>query len=87
MRSLVADSTYFRFLDGLRDTGVATTLAPMLLMQEFPTLRAEEAKAVCADWRLRCRRRWAASNPADAKRLRKLDGGASGKGKGERFAS
>lgn len=57
MRSLVPDGRYFRFLDELRDAGVATTLAPVFLMQEFPTLRGEEAKAVCADWRARCRER------------------------------
>ena len=52
MRSLVPDSKYFAFLDELRDSGtVNTVLAASYLAQEFPRLRAEEAKAICADWR------------------------------------
>ena len=53
MRSLVADSEYFAFLDELRDSGtVNTVLAASYLVREFPNLRAEEAKAICADWRV-----------------------------------
>ena len=52
MRSLVPDSKYFAFLDGLRDSStVNTVLAASYLVREFPNLRAEEAKAICADWR------------------------------------
>ena len=52
MRSLVSDSDYFTFLDALRDGGeVNTVLAATYLVREFPNLRAEEAKAICADWR------------------------------------
>ncbi|MBQ9001127.1 MAG: hypothetical protein IJ087_04660 [Eggerthellaceae bacterium] len=52
MRSLKPDSEYFAFLDELRDGGtVNTVLAATYLVREFPGLRAEEAKAVCADWR------------------------------------
>lgn len=52
MRSMYPDSEYFEYLDGLRDKGdVSTVLAPVALMDKFPGLRAEEAKAVCADWR------------------------------------
>ena len=47
MRSLVPDSKYFAFLDELRDSGtVNTVLAASYLAQEFPCLRAEEAKAI-----------------------------------------
>ena len=52
MRSLAPDSEYFAFLDALRDSGgVNTVLAATYLAREFPNLRAEEAKAICADWR------------------------------------
>lgn len=52
MRSMYPDADYFAFLDGLRDAGeMNTVLAPVALIGEFPGLRAEEAKAVCADWR------------------------------------
>ena len=52
MRSLAPDSEYFAFLDALRDRGeVNTVLAASYLVREFPNLRAEEAKAFCADWR------------------------------------
>ena len=52
MRSLVADSEYFAFLDELRDSGtVNTVLAASCLVREFPNLRAEEAKPTGADWR------------------------------------
>ena len=52
MRSLKPDSEYFTFLDELRDSGtVNTVLAASYLVREFPGLRAEEAKAICADWR------------------------------------
>ena len=52
MRSLAPDSEYFAFLDELRDSGaVNTVLAASYLVREYPNLRAEEAKAICADWR------------------------------------
>lgn len=52
MRSLNPDAEYFAFLDALRDSGeVNTMLAVSYLVREFPGLRAEEAKAICADWR------------------------------------
>ena len=52
MRSLVSDGDYFAFLDALRDSGeVNTVLAATYLVREYPNLRAEEAKAICADWR------------------------------------
>ena len=52
MRSMHPDAEYFAFLDEMREKGeVSTVMAPMALMEEFPGLRAEEAKAVCADWR------------------------------------
>ena len=52
MRSLASDSDYFAFLDSLRDSGeVNTVLAASYLVREYPHLRAEEAKAICADWR------------------------------------
>ena len=52
MRSLVSDGEYFAFLDALRDSGeVNTVLAASYLVREFPNLRAEEAKAICVDWR------------------------------------
>ena len=52
MRSLASDNEYFVFLDALRDGGeVNTVLAASYLVREYPHLRAEEAKAICADWR------------------------------------
>jgi len=58
MRSLNPDTEYFKFLDSLRvRDDMNTTLAPVYLIREFPNLRSEEAKAVCADWRARCRER------------------------------
>lgn len=52
MRNMYPDAAYYEFLDELRDSGeVSTVLAPVALMGEFPNLRAEEAKAVCVDWR------------------------------------
>ena len=52
MRSLATDSEYFAFLDALRDSGeVNTILAATYLVREFPNLRADEAKVVCANWR------------------------------------
>ena len=52
MRSLNSDAEYFTFLDALRDSGtVNTVLVASYLVREFPGLRAEEAKAICADWR------------------------------------
>lgn len=51
MRSLNPDAEYFAYLDELRDSGtVNTVLAASYLVREFPGLRAEEAKAICADW-------------------------------------
>ena len=59
MRSLVSDDRYFKFLDGLNDDIlVHTELAAVCLIQEFPTLRAEEAKAVWQDWRMSKRAPW-----------------------------
>lgn len=52
MRSMQPDAEYFAFLDEMSEKGeVSTVMAPMALMEEFPGLRVEEAKAVCADWR------------------------------------
>ena len=52
MRNMYPDADYFAFLDGLRDAGeMSTVMAPVALIKEFPGLRPEEAKAVCADWR------------------------------------
>ena len=52
MRSMHPDTEYYAFLDELRDKGeVSTAMAPIALMGEFPNLLAEEARAVCADWR------------------------------------
>ena len=52
MRSLNPDAEYFAFLDALRDSGeVNTMLAVSYLVREFRGLRAEKAKAICADWR------------------------------------
>ena len=52
MRSLIPDKDYFAFLDNLRESeGVSMVHAPGALVSEFPTLRSEEAKAICADWR------------------------------------
>ena len=46
------DGDYFAFLDALRDSGeVNTALAATYLVREYPNLRAEEAKAICADRR------------------------------------
>jgi hypothetical protein len=54
VRSLNSDSEYFAFLDELRDSGtVNTVLAASYQVREFPGLRVEEAKAICADWRAR----------------------------------
>lgn len=52
MRSIHPDAVYFEYLDKMRHTGdFNTVMAPVMLMGEFPGLRAEEAKAVCAEWR------------------------------------
>ena len=52
MRSIHLDAEYFAYLDEMRRTGdFNTVMAPVMLMDAFPGLRAEEAKAVCADWR------------------------------------
>ena len=69
MRSLNSDAEYFTFLDELRDSGtVNTVLAASYLIREFPGLRAEEAKAICADWRATYheRRTRPAARPAQA---------------------
>ena len=56
MRSLFPDTRYFEFLDVLcADRRINVTLIPAFLVQEFPTLHAEEAKAVYADWYARHR--------------------------------
>lgn len=52
MRNMYPDADYFAFLDEMREKGeMSTVLAPVALIEEFPGLRPEEAKAVCADWR------------------------------------
>lgn len=52
MRNMYSDADYFAFLDELREKGeMNTVLAPVALIDHFPGLRPEEAKAVCADWR------------------------------------
>ena len=52
MRGFYSDGDYFAYLDALRDGGQANTvLAASFLVREFPGLRPEEARAVCADWR------------------------------------
>ena len=52
MRSSNPDSEHFAFLDDLAASGtVNTVLAASYLVREFLGLRAEEAKAICADWR------------------------------------
>ena len=46
------DKRYLAFLDALRDRGdVSTVMAPVELIREFPELGADEARAVCAEWR------------------------------------
>ena len=58
MRSIYPDVEYFAYLDEMRNSGeFDTVMAPVALMEEFPGLRAEEAKAVCADWRATRRKR------------------------------
>ena len=52
MRNMYPDAEYFEHLDGLRRSGEwNSVLAPVSLMEAFPGLRAEEARAVCNDWR------------------------------------
>ena len=52
MRSIHPDAEYYAYLDEMRRNGdFNTVMAPVSLMEHFPGLRAEEAKAVCADWR------------------------------------
>ena len=64
MRSLAPDSEYFALLDALRNSGeVNTVLAASRLVREHPHLRAEEAKAICADW-------WAAYHERRARPVR-----------------
>ena len=69
MRNMYPDSEYFEHLDGLRRSGEwNSVLAPVSLMEAFPGLRAEEARAVCNDWRATCheRRTRPAARPAQA---------------------
>lgn len=48
MRNMYPDTEYFEHLDGLRRSGEwNSVLAPVSLMEAFPGLRAEEARAVC----------------------------------------
>ena len=57
MRCLHPSSEYFRFLDGLDASFRAhPALAAAALTDEFPALRAEEAKAVFCDWRAQSRK-------------------------------
>lgn len=67
MRSLYPDSSYFEFLDDLcANQAINVVLIPSLLVREFPLLRAEEAKAVYADWYARRRlHRVACAKPAN----------------------
>ena len=52
MRNMYPDSEYFKYLDALRFGGEwNSALAPVTLMNAFPGLRVDEAKAVCNDWR------------------------------------
>ena len=52
MRNMYPDSEYFKHLDELRLSGEwNSVLAPVSLMDAFPGLRADEARAVCNDWR------------------------------------
>ena len=47
-----AGEKYFAFLDALRDRGdVSTVMAPIELIRKYPELGADEAKAICAEWR------------------------------------
>ena len=56
MRSLHSNSVYFQFLDSLNgELNPHPDLASLMLTQEFPTLRTEEAKAIYCDWRHRKR--------------------------------
>lgn len=51
MRSLVSDCTYFEFLDEMREGTSSTLVVSIRLIEEFPNLKREEAKAVYLDWR------------------------------------
>ena len=52
MRSLTPDRKYFEYLDEMRGELTSSTFAASLyLVQEFPNLKREEAKAVYLDWR------------------------------------
>ena len=52
MRHLVADEAYYEYLDGLDDVYPGDiSSAVVKVLEEFPNLRPEEAKSVCADWR------------------------------------
>ncbi len=58
MRSLFSDRDYFAFLDAAcADQDISIALIPALLVREFPLLRAEEAKAIYADWYAQRRQR------------------------------
>ncbi|WP_124060509.1 hypothetical protein [Gordonibacter sp. Marseille-P4307] len=52
MRNMFPDTERFAFLNKPRESGEeSSAMAPPYLVNEFPGLRREEAKAVCADWR------------------------------------
>ena len=51
MRSLVSDSAYFEFLDGMAGGASSVFLVSVCLIEEFPNLKREEAKAVYLDWK------------------------------------
>lgn len=58
MRNMYPDSKYFDHLGGLRRSGEwNSVLAPVSLMEAFSGLRADEARAVCSDWRATYRER------------------------------
>lgn len=58
MKGMYQDADCFAFLDEMRDKGeMSTIMALVALIEEFPGLRPEEAKAVCADWRATCHER------------------------------
>ena len=51
MRSLVSDCAYFEFLDEKAGDVSSTFIASVHLLEAFPNLRREEAKAVYQDWK------------------------------------
>ena len=59
MRNMYPDAEYFEHLDELRKSGEwNAAIAPASLVEAFPGLRADEARAICNDWRAACRERW-----------------------------